>query len=175
MHQITKLLVYHCTDSINDPLWVGKIIILKPLGIRRGHIGGIQSCWCGIKPVEAAFADLGDHFAGDRSEGPGLIDDEDLIRHLDPFDDGFDVEWADGAHVEHIDLDAFGCQCLGGFHAEVDGATKAHQGDSIAFTGQAGSPKGDVVFFFGDMGFVAEHALGLHEEHRVRVVDRGFE
>ena len=92
------------------------------------------------------------------------------------FEDGFFVEWANRAEVEHFSVDImFSGEEFSCFEGGQSGASMGDEGDVSAFAFEVGDTEWNNVFFFGNFPFFSVKKGIFHEHDRIVVTDGCFE
>src|SRR5438132_314503 len=87
--------------------------LLQGQAVGHRHLRAAESQDRGVEVVEAALLDARGQLSGDSISRPALFDDHRPRRAPDRFGDGFPIDGADGAKVDHLGVDVLLLQLLG--------------------------------------------------------------
>src|SRR4249919_110255 len=115
---------------------------------------------------------------GDFGAEPGglgrLVHDHAATGAADRFGDGGEVERTQRGDIDDLGTDAVGGQLLGGFQRFLHLRAPGHEGDVGAVAQHVADIQRQCFAVVGNEFLVlAVDALGLHEDHRIRIADRG--
>lgn len=110
-------------DGLDDEVYGGERERLERLSVGGGHVSAGDALGRGVEEVERGrLAHLGDDLGPDTKGREAALDRDEVVGLLDGRDDGVDVERADRAEVDDLDLDArLLLESLGGLDRVADG------------------------------------------------------